>query len=319
MNIQKIREDFPILQKQRKWSREKIQTEFYSFRNFLGKTPKEKDFKKHKKYGLYKALIRNFGSYTKSLHHFKMEPNLKSWNRSNIIREFKKVARELGHVPTYRELVKLKRLDLISAIERHYGYKYNIVVKKSGFKPNNIRWDKTRIKLELTKLSKRIGRTPTERDLKRNKCDLLGAATRHFGSLNDAVKHCKLKTNKSFVEDDLWKYWERFVLKTAKLIHPGVVYHPRLPNKSIPDAMIEPNRTIIEAKLNISGDFILQDIEDYRPFADKIEFWYLYGKPTVKNKMVKFVSPEQIEEMLRANGNEELLEDLDLLKRGIKC
>jgi|GEM_PF-3406171 len=303
----------------KRWNKNKIITKLRNISKSICRTPREKDFIKMNEYGVYKAAKRHFGSYTKALKAAGLKPNIKFWSKENIIDEFREITCKLGHVPTYRELVKLKRHDIISAIRRHYKCRYNEVVKACGFHPNNIRWSKNKVRKELIKLYGKLNRTPTEREIRLKNCDLFGAALRHFGSLNEAVKYAGLETNSSFVENDFWKYWEFFVIKVAKSLHSDVASHPKLPNKTIPDAMIKSNGIVIEAKLNISQDYILKDIKNYSPFSKQIEFCYLYGKPSILNKKVKFIGPNEIEKKLKAKNQYNLLRELSMLKRGLKC
>ncbi|MBN2043338.1 MAG: hypothetical protein JW754_06060 [Candidatus Aenigmarchaeota archaeon] len=303
----------------KKWNKNKIIRELKNISNSINRTPREKDFIEMKNYGLYKAAKRHFGNYTKAVEAAKLEPNLKFWSKEKIIKELKKIINELGHVPTYRELVKQKRHDIISAIRRHYKCRYNDVVRGCGFQPNNIRWSKEKIKKELIKLQKKINKTPTERELRIDNCDLFGASIRFFGSLNEAIKQSGLEVNSSFVEDDFWKYWESFVIRSAKSIYDDFISHPRLPNKKIPDAIIKSKNIMIEAKVNISHEYILNDIINYSPFSKQIEFWYLYGKPSIFKKNVKYVGPKEIEKLLRIKNKVNLIKELNMLKKGIKC
>lgn len=303
----------------RKWNKNIIITKLEEVSVSIGRTPREKDFIMMNEYGLYRAAKRYFGSYTKALTAADLKPNIKFWSKDIIVDEFRKIAYDLDHVPTYRELVKLKRHDIISAIRRHYKCRYNEVVKRCGFQPNNIRWSKEKVKKELIKLYIKFKKTPTEREIRLNNCDLFGAALRHFGSLNKAVEYAGLETNVSFVENDFWKYWESFVIKAARSLHSDIVSHPRLPNKTIPDAMVRSNNVIIEAKLNISNDYVLKDINNYSPFSKKIEFWYLYGKPLIFNKKIRYIGPNEIEKRLKSKNKRNLIKELSMLKRGLKC
>jgi len=322
MDVEKIRADFPVLQQNRikkeKWSKEKAIDEIKKTSKTIGnKTPTEAYYKKIKKYRIFSAAKRYFGSYTKAVICAGLKPNLNYWSKEKILLEFKKIVSDLGFVPTYRNLVRMKRHDILFAIRRHYKNKYNQVVIDSGFKPNNIRWNKENVKSEIISLYKKLGHTPTERETRAIACDLLGGAVRVFGSLNKAIQYCNLKTNKSFVENNFWKKWEAFVIHVNKKIHGiDAIKHFRLPNNKIPDVFITTEEKIIEAKLNVSSENILTTIKNYQNYSKSIEFWYLYGKPLINRCNVKFIGPHIIEKLLQDIGDKNLLRDLYLLKKG---
>lgn len=278
--------------KLRKWNKDKIIKELKEFAHSFGKTPKEIDFREKNNYGLYKATKRYFGGYTKALEIADLKPNLQFWSKDKIVLEFKKITSGLGYVPTYRDLVKLGRHDILSAIRRHFQNQYNIVVKKCGFQPNNIKWDKAKVKEDLIKLSRKYKRTPTEREIREEDGGLFGATTRYYGSLSRAIESAGLEKNKSFVEDDFWKYWESFIIRILQSLYTNVEVHPRLPNRTIPDARIDSK--IIEVKLNVAHEFISQDINNYLPYAKKIEIWHLYGKPRILNSRVSYIGFKKI-------------------------
>lgn len=303
----------------RKWTKQKIIDELRKFSKSVGgKTPTEKYFAKKGNYGLYKAAKRYFGSYTKAVLAAGLKPNLQYWNKEKILLEFKKIVSKLGHVPTYRDLIRMKRYDILSAIRRHYDNQYNDVVRDCGFQPNNIRWNKDKVKQGMIDLSQSLCHTPTERELKLHACDLLGGAVRVFGSLNNAVKHAGLYPNQSFVESDFWKAWEQFIISVATKLHDGeVVPHFRLPNNKIPDVFVKKSKLVIEAKLNVSSEALMIDVKNYQNYANVIEFWYLYGTPLIFGQNIKFIGPNDIEKLLKRVRDKSLLRDLHLLKKGI--
>jgi len=299
------------------WNKKKIVKELKIVAKSINRTPTERYFRGTKNYRLYKAAKRYFGNYTNALQAANLKPNLQFWYKEKIISEFQQITLKIGHVPTFRDLVRLKRYDILNAIRMHYDNQYNKVVTDSGFEPNNIRWNENNVKRGILFLANILGHTPTERELKFHACDLLGGATRVFGSLNEAVKYVGLKPNQSFVSDNLWKFWEKFTIKVAKKIYgDGVSIHLKFPNNTIPDIVID-NKKIIEAKLNISSEKIAQDIAKYKKYIPRMEFWYLYGIPPISSTQVKFVGPKEIEKILKENGENVLLSDLFLLKKGI--
>ncbi len=301
----------------RKWDGDKVLSQLKEFASTLSRSPKEKDFRSVGNYGLFKASIRYFGSYIDALQTAGLRPNKRYWSRSLVITEFASIVKELGYVPTHRELKKLGREDFLNALRRHYGNQYNKLVRLHGLQPNNIKWDKDKIRKEMLSLSQKLRKTPTEREVRKFNSGLFGAAVRHFGSLNKAVMASDLQENSSFVEDDFWKYWESFVLCVLESTREKVEFHPRLPNRKIPDARAD--TTLFEVKLNLAQEYINKDIENYLPHADILEIWYLYGSPGRIHPKIKYIGPEEIEQILRDNNQKDLLAKLCLLKKGEKC
>lgn len=303
----------------KKWSKEKIVLELKKIANEMHRTPRVVDLAQNERWDLVKAATRFFGTYTNAIKQSKLKPNLTYWSRSLIIKELKKIYKQIGHTPTYRELRKI-RLDLQAAIERHFK-KYNNAIISAGLPLNNIRWSKSKVIKKLQQVARKLGRTPTERDLRAlNFFDLFGATVVWFGSYNNAIISAGLKPNESFVKDDLWKSWEKFVIQTAEIIYgkENINKHFQLPNKSRPDIFIENLKKIIEAKINITHDCVNNDIFNYLSYCNELEFWYLYGNGFIKQKNVKFINPSKIENILKKFKQKQLLRNLFLLKKGIK-
>lgn len=320
MDIENIRKDFPILQKKRrKWPAKLILKELRQAAIQMKRTPRIEDLARKGRWDLIRASQRKFGTYTNALKKAGLRANLTYWSKDLIVAELKIVYKQCGHTPTYRELRKT-RMDLQSAIERHFK-KYNNAIKAADLPLNNIRWSQSKVINELQKVSEKINRTPTERDLKSLKLfDLFGAAILWFGSYNNAIIASGLKPNKSFVNDDFWKSWENFVIQSAEALYgkENVKKHFKLPNKSKPDVFIENIGKSIEAKLNISTDYISNDIYNYSPYSNQIEFWHLYGNSNINQKNIKFLNPDCIENILKKLNLKNLLRNFYLLKKGIK-
>ncbi len=299
------------------WNKKLVIKEFLEFHSKLGRVPKEDDFKKYKNYSLFKAIKRKFNiSYTDFLEKkMKLKPNKKYWDQEKIRKEFRNISKNIGHAPTYRGLIKLKRHDLLAAIRKFYNNKYNQLIKDCGFKVNNQWWDEEKVKNEILFLHKQSGRTPTEREMNYHNKGLSGACFRYFGGINKAIKSTGLIVNQSSVKNDLWKYWEEFIIKVAKEIYQEIEVHPRLSNNSIPDLRIEDK--IIEVKLNVHHEFLKKDIKNYTPYVNKLEFWYLYGSPIVYHPKVSYVGPNEIFKRLIVLNNKNLLSEFHLLKQGI--
>jgi hypothetical protein len=221
-----------------------------------------------------------------------------------LILELKKAVSEIGHVPSKRELNRFGRYDLVSSGSKIFGG-YNNYLIAAGFEPiliPNI-WTKDRIKEEIIKLSQKIKRTPTERDMISFGLGTVKmAAIRQFKSWNAAIKSASLVPNENCVKDKIWKEWELFVLSVCKYLYPNSKKHIMFPNKSIPD-VYEPNaKLVVEVKINASDTTIHKDINNYNPYCEKIEIWYLTGTPVkVRSTKVKFVGPNEIRNLVFNN------------------
>lgn len=301
----------------RRWNKKLIIREFWNFYNKLGRTPKEDDFKEYKNYSLFKAIKRRFNiTYTDFLEKkMRLKPNKCYWNSEKLKKEFKKLIKKIGHAPTYRELLKLGRSDLTMATRRCYNNKHNQLIIDCGFKVNNKWWNEKNVKKEILFLYKKLGRTPTEREMKDYNKGLPAACLRYFGGINNTIKSTGLIVNQSSVKNNLWKHWEDFIIKVVKEIYQEIEIHPRLSNNSVPDLRIKDK--IIEIKLNVHHEFLEKDIKNYTPYSDKLEFWYLYGTPMVNHPKVSYVGPDEISQKLISLDDKSLLRDFHLLKRGI--
>lgn len=301
----------------RKWNKKLIIREFWNFYNKLGRIPKEDDFKEYKNYPLFKAIKRRFNiTYTDFLEKkMRLKPNKCYWNPEKLKKEFKKLIKDIGHVPTCRELLKLKRSDLTMAIRRFYNDKYNKLIADCGFKVNNKWWSEKNVKKEILFLYKKLGRTPTEREMKDYNKGLPAACLRYFGGINNTIKSTGLIVNQSSVKNNLWKHWEDFIIKVVKEIYQEIEIHPRLSNNSVPDLRVKDK--IIEIKLNVHHEFLKKDIKNYTPYSNKLEFWHLYGTPIINHPKVSYVGPDEISQKLINLGDKGLLKDFHLLKRGI--
>ena len=82
-----------------------------------------------------------------------------------------------------------------------------------------------------------------------------------------------------------------------------------------PDVYISSERKIIEVKINCSDNSVKEDIKKYLPFCNKLEIWYLFGKPFgILSNKVYFVGPNSIQEKIK--NNKSLLERFYKIKNG---
>lgn len=289
----------------KKWNKERITEEIKRIHEKSGRVPNNGELRKNGNKSLTNAAYLYWGSWANAVKAAGFKPYRNDyWAREDLILELKKVVNDICHVPSKRELNKLGRNDLVSSGSKVFK-SYNNFLISAGFEPvliPNI-WTKERIREEIIEISKKIKRTPTERDMNAFGLGTVKmAATRQFKSWNKAIEYSGLIPNESCVKDKIWKEWELFVLEMCSSIYPASKKHFIFPNKSIPD-LYEPNsKLVIEIKTNASDSSIHKDIVNYDPYCDKIELWYLTGKPIkVSSKKVNFVGPQEIENMLKNN------------------
>jgi len=304
--------------RKKKWSKKKIIQELKQIANEMHRTPRVVDLARKGRWDLVRASQRFFGTYVNAVKRARLKPNKIYWSKELIIKELRRLYKQFGHTPTYRELRKI-RLDLQAAIERHFK-KYNNAVTAANLPLNNIRWSKNKIIKQLKNLAKRLGHTPTERELRRmNLCDLFGAIQRHFKSYNRAMESAGLNPNEPFY-DNFWKEWEKFVIKIVKKLYKNeeIMIHQRLENNTRPDIILKSSNKIIEIKLNICTETVENGIKNYLEYCNNLEFWYLRGrKPELVSEKIKFVNPKEIEKLILEINDKILFRRFLLFKKGI--
>lgn len=304
----------------KKWSKDKVIEEIKGIYENTGKVPNNGELKRNGNLSLINAAYIYWGCWTNAIKAAGFKPYRNDyWTKEDLILELKKAVSEIGHAPSKRELNRFGRFDLVSSGSKIFGGYSNYLIA-AGFEPvliPNI-WTKDRIKEEIIKLSQKIRRTPTERDMVSFGLGTVKmAAIRQFKSWNAAVKSAGLLPNENCVKDKIWKEWELFVLSVCNYLHPNSKKHIMFPNKCIPD-VYEPNaKLVIEVKINASDSTIHKDIANYDSYCEKIEIWHLTGKPIkVRSTKVKFVGPNEIRDLIF--NNKTFLNKFDEIKNKLE-
>ncbi len=280
------------------WSKDRVIKEIKKKHKETGKVPNYGELRRKKEYKLLNAANQYWDRWPNAIRAAGLKPYRNEfWTKDWLIKELKQIVKDIGHVPPKRELIKLKRNDLVSSGSKFFG-SYNKFLIAAGFKPvlvPNI-WTKENIKNELISIANELGRTPTERDLiDFEKRTLIPATWKQYKGWNNAIRTAGLDTNEKFVKNRTWKVWESLVLDICYEIYPDGEKHKILPNGTIPDFYDHRNRLIIEIKTNSHDNAIRKDIKSYEKYCDKIEIWYLNGKPVgVMSNKVYFIGPNQI-------------------------
>lgn len=291
----------------RKWTKKEVINEIKRIYQKTGKVPNNGELRRNGEYALINAAYLYWESWVNAIKASGFKPHRNDfWTRESLIEELRKIVNEIGHVPSKRELHRLGRFDLVSSGSKTFGG-YNNFLISAGFEPvlvPNI-WTKERIKEEVINISKKIKRTPTERDMvSLGLRTVIMASVRQFKGWNNAIKYAGLIPNENCVKDKIWKEWELLVLDICQVLYPYCKKYVRFPNKSIPDAYESKSRLVIEVKINASDTTIHKDVANYDPYCNKIEIWHLTGKPIVINsKKVRFIGPDSIERSLINDKN----------------
>lgn len=167
-----------------KWVDEKIlvclQTIIKNINNF----PTQKDLYKIGRSDLVHAMQRNGG-----MNKFKVQCGYilhkrtnGFWSKNTIINELEMLTNELGYFPTHKELLKLDRHDLDSAILSHGGFHYfRTLLHYSPLRKDHY-WTKEVTLKELSNIINNIGHFPSYYELCiLNRHDLIGSINKYGG------------------------------------------------------------------------------------------------------------------------------------------
>lgn len=137
------------------------------------------------------------------------------WTDETIINELMVIIGNVGYFPTQKEFRKLNRQDLGNAIGKHGGVnKYRKLMGYDILQHSPNYWTEEKVIIELTNISKRIGRFPTQQYLYSiDKADLVNAVYRN-GNLN---KYQKLIGYEKPKRETVWNKY-RVVYEVMELI-----------------------------------------------------------------------------------------------------
>lgn len=164
------------------WKTKIIIKEFENLRKTLGRTPLVTEMLQNKK-GLYTAIKKKYGVYSKFLANLGYEFNVKPagyWTKETIIKEFEKEKEKSGHVPLSSEL----KPYLYSIIIKKYN-NYNNFITILGYKPqkriHGYLKCKENVEKEFKKIKKELGHIPSSTELIRKDSGLNAAISNYHG------------------------------------------------------------------------------------------------------------------------------------------
>jgi len=117
------------------------------------------------------------------------------------------------------------------------------------------------------------------------------------------------------LEDTIWRPWEKLCLEIAESLYEGVEEKPELENGGIPDMWC--GDVILEVKKSPFSHRVDEDVETYRDYCDRLEFWCLYGRRSFDESGVEAVSFEELKDRVRGSGldGSEVDRFLELMER----
>jgi len=290
---------------QKGWTEKEIINEIRKVFSEIEYVPRSKEVIKLGYIGLSTAARRRFGNWTNALIKAGFKPLRKNWTKEEAIKQLRDIYLKLGHSPSMNELKTLNKYDLLNAGLKFFGT-YNNFLRSARLKVvlEMNKWPKSRIMAELQRIQEVLGRTPRRSELVATKRhDLINAAETYFPCWSEALIAAGLVPNSGVVNDDKsWREWENLIFDILQSQNIVFVKHKYIKGVGYPDVYIPSERKIIEIKINCSDNSVKEDIRKYLPFCEKLEIWYLFGKPFgILSNKVYFVGSNRIREWIKNN------------------
>ena len=289
---------------QKGWTEDEILRDIQLIQRLFRQIPPYKKLSRLGYSGLTRAAMRRFGSWNKAVVQAGFIPIKKEWSKDSVIKQLKKVAENLNHTPSMRDLKELGKHDLLNAMITQFG-KYNAALKKANL-PIILEMNKgskKKVVTELRLIAKKLGKKPTGSEVKSlGMYDVYNATLSIFGSWNKAMIAAGFTPNTDAVHNKSGQKWENVVLEIATEIYPDSGVHFGLPNRGLPDLYVFDERLIIEAKINISEKKVKADTEKYLPYCDRLQIWHLYGiPPSTLSDKIEVMGIDKIKEFIMAD------------------
>jgi len=302
---------------QKSWTTDEIISNIKLMASKLGRPPKSKEALRLGYSGLANAVNRRFGNWTDALIAAGFKPHRLNITKDQSILMLRKIAENLCHSPSMRELKQSNNYPLLAAGLKYFGT-YNVFLKSAGLSIvlDMNKWPKSRIISELLSVAEQLGRSPTRTELVvMKRYDLINAVEKYLGSWSDGLIQAGLIPNKDVLNDDTtWRFWEELIFNILDCQNISYIKHMYIKSVGYPDIYIPSEKKIIEIKLNCSDNSVKKDIGKYLPYCEKLELWYLYGRHFgILSNKVSFVGPNHIREMLKDNHS--LLERFNKIQR----
>lgn len=176
--------------------RNKLILEMQRLSKELGKTPSKKDIKAHSKYKL-NQYIKTFSTLTNAWKCAGLQPNTncftKKYSNEEILKEINRVAKNLNKTPTYDELNHLSKIRPRTMVDR-FG-SFNNAIISAGLVPHNYNVKEKEIIEEIVRISKKLGKTPSEKEFTTHSILSADLVKLRFGRFNKALVMAGLRVN----------------------------------------------------------------------------------------------------------------------------
>ncbi|KXA89188.1 hypothetical protein AKJ62_03615 [candidate division MSBL1 archaeon SCGC-AAA259D14] len=302
------------------WTKEKIVEKLQELASKKGlKHLSPLNLKKNER-GLYTSARDVFSSYGKAVEEaeFDYEKIIEQkprgyWTREKIIEELKRLAKEHGKESLAPSSARGINRGLIYAAREKFC-SYQKAVEEAGFKYEEITrkkpqgyWTKEKVIETLRRLAEKHGeKILASSHIQNIKPELTVVARRRFDSYRKVVEEAGFDYDKikrpSFGERVQWYAWEECCREMAELIFDSseILFKETLDETNFrPDLQIPEKSTIIDAKLSAwDKKRIDKDIDHYKDYCDRLEFWCPRGDREVTGDKVNIVASEELLERL---------------------
>ena len=114
------------------WTEERVITDLKAIIEEIGRFPVDNDLRSLNRFDLRVAIEKHGGisRFRKLMNHEKKNSHI-NWTEKGVLEELETMIINLGYLPTGPQLKKLKRGDLLNAINKYGGYiKFRILLSK---------------------------------------------------------------------------------------------------------------------------------------------------------------------------------------------
>lgn len=279
---------------------------------------------------LVKAGINHFGNWRKAVESagivydniLKCVPY--KWNKQKVIEELNRL-HELNEELNDTNISK-NHNALYNAGRKYFG-SWKSAIESAGFDYEKIThfrhnfWSKEKITEKILQLYNE-GVKLNDSDIARTNGDLRSIACKYFGSWRKAINSSGLTYNqicKDLNEEARKGFlFEKYCKQMFEVLNPSIKRQTKpVVSDCIPDFIDKDLGEWIEIKLNCWGKGVNETIDKYLKYVDELIIIYLIGKKPRDRENVHFIPIDNFYPHLELAGKQELIENLNQLKKGI--
>lgn len=310
----------------RTWGKEELANAFHEYYK------EEKDIgskKLSKKYpGIYKSILRNFGSYEDFIRMLGYEHSKKGrarkWTDEKIKHEFTNY-KDKGNPIQYSKLHEMNP-NLAMAIHTYYN-SYADFLEEMGIDPTTVyknerKWSEEVVKSEFKKrIDNKQNISPS--CLLTEDSSLIGNMVKYYGSYKNAVevfglnyKDCISDTNKTKRSGHLFEGLVRIMFE--KLERQYIYHYTGFSGYTVDFYNPEANE-IFDAKLSSWSAFTSNTIQNYLPLSNSLTIIFLRGNKVKHNYgNLTLTSIDEFYPILKDKKLDWLIQDFEKLKDDVK-